>query len=188
MGRPLTTSELEDLYRATVHDLLAYVRRRGSGDPENDVAEVYAIAWRRRADLPAPMLRRAWLFGTAAKVLQAGHRRRVAEGHAVAELRHQPAVLPGSAADAPVVGVVAAAMDRLAPADREVLRLVEWERLTPAELATALGVRPGTARVRLHRARRALAADPAVRALVEGAPEEDDPALDVRLARAAPQG
>ncbi|UUW93217.1 sigma-70 region 4 domain-containing protein [Pimelobacter simplex] len=45
------------------------------------------------------------------------------------------------------------------------LLLVEWERLTPAELAVALGVRAGTARVRLHRARRALAADPALRAL-----------------------
>jgi len=35
----------------------------------------------------------------------------------------------------------------------------------PAELATALGVRPSTARVRLHRARKALAADPELRAL-----------------------
>jgi len=185
MARPLTTPELEELYRATVHDLLAYVRRRGSADPENDVAEVYAIAWRRRSDLPAPMLRRAWLFGTAAKVLQAGHRRRVAEGAAVAELAQRPvdpavATSEGTSAGA-VVGVVAAAMDRLPPGDREVLRLVEWECLTPAELATALGVRPGTARVRLHRARRALAADPEVRALVERG------AGDARLARAARQ-
>lgn len=60
-----------------------------------------------------------------------------------------------------------AAIGRLSPGHQEVLRLVEWERLTPAELATALGVRAGTARVRLHRARMALAADPAVRALVE---------------------
>ena len=64
------------------------------------------------------------------------------------------------------VAAVAAAMGRLAPADREILRLVEWERLSAAELAVALGVRPGTARVRLHRARRALAGDPAIRALL----------------------
>ena len=62
---------------------------------------------------------------------------------------------------------MADALERLAPSDREVLRLVAWESLTPAELAVALGVRPGTARVRLHRARRALASDPEVRALVE---------------------
>lgn len=73
---------------------------------------------------------------------------------------------------------VKAAMDRLGPADREILRLVEWERLTAAELAVALGVRPRTARVRLHRARRALAHDPAIRALID--PEGDRPqgALD----------
>jgi RNA polymerase sigma-70 factor (ECF subfamily) len=182
MARPLTTSELEELYRSTVHDLLAYARRRGSADPENDVAEVYAIAWRRRSDLPAPMLRRAWLFGTAAKVLQAGHRRRVAEGYAVAELAQRPVEPAGATSDGGVAAVVAGAMDRLAPGDREVLRLVEWERLTPAELATALDVRPGTARVRLHRARRALASDPEVRALV------DRGASDDRLARAARQG
>lgn len=58
-------------------------------------------------------------------------------------------------------------MARLSPEHREILRLVEWERLTPAELATALGVRPGTARVRLHRARRALASDPAMQSLVD---------------------
>jgi DNA-directed RNA polymerase specialized sigma24 family protein len=63
--------------------------------------------------------------------------------------------------------VVTAALARLAPRDREILQLVGWEGLSPAELAVALGVRPGTARVRLHRARRALASDPELRALVE---------------------
>jgi DNA-directed RNA polymerase specialized sigma24 family protein len=37
-----------------------------------------------------------------------------------------------------------------------VLLLVAWEQLTPAQAATALGVPPGTARSRLHRARTAL--------------------------------
>lgn len=165
MARPLTEQEFEELYRSTVRDLVTYLRRRGSPDPENDAAEVYAVAWRRRADLPAALLRRAWLFGAAAKVLQAGHRRQTQEGRAAVEL----AQLPGddSSSDDTATAVMAAAMERLAPGDREVLRLVEWERLTPAELATALGIRPGTARVRLHRARQALARDPEVRALVD---------------------
>ena len=174
MGRPLTAQEFEELYRATVHDLIVYMRRRGSTDAENGVAEVYAIAWRRRVDLPAPMLRRAWLFGTASKVLQAEHRRRVQEGSAAAELAHRSERSAAIGEDNITTSTMAAAMGRLAPGDREILRLVEWERLTPAELATALGVRPGTARVRLHRARKALAGDPAVRALVDlpGAADE----------------
>lgn len=170
MGRPLTAPEFEELYRATAHDLLVYVRRRGSTDAENDVAEAYAVAWRRRADLPAPMLRRAWLFGVAAKVLQADHRRKVHEVEAAAELARRPEPSARVDEDGDAAAVMEAAMDRLAPGHREILRLVEWERLTIAELATALGVRPGTARVRLHRARRALAGDPAVRSLVESAP------------------
>jgi RNA polymerase sigma-70 factor (ECF subfamily) len=39
-----------------------------------------------------------------------------------------------------------------------VLLLVAWEQLTPAEAASVLGVPPGTARSRLHRARAALRA------------------------------
>ena len=45
------------------------------------------------------------------------------------------------------------ALARLTPGDREVLLLVTWEGLTPAETAIALGIPPGTARSRLHRAR-----------------------------------
>jgi DNA-directed RNA polymerase specialized sigma24 family protein len=45
------------------------------------------------------------------------------------------------------------ALGRLTEADREVLLLVSWEGLTPAEAAVAVGIPPGTARSRLHRAR-----------------------------------
>jgi DNA-directed RNA polymerase specialized sigma24 family protein len=47
----------------------------------------------------------------------------------------------------------------LTDSDRELLLLVGWEGQSQAEAATALGISPGTARVRLHRARkRALSA------------------------------
>ena len=42
----------------------------------------------------------------------------------------------------------------LAESDRELLLLVGWEGLSQAEAATALGISPGAARVRLHRARK----------------------------------
>lgn len=179
MAPVVSPQEFEQLYRDTARDVVAYVRRRtaGSGvDAEDLVAEAYAVAWRRRLDLPPPLLRRAWLFGVARRLLEADVRRRRRAG----ELSRELAV---TAPDAGAAGeraddraddrrarIVTAALERLGPGDREVLRLVGWEGLTPAELAVALGVRPGTARVRLHRARRALAADPEVRALVERHP------------------
>lgn len=170
MARPLNAEEFEELYRATSRDLIVFLRRRGSTDPENDLAEVYAVAWRRRADLPVALLRRAWLFGVAGKLLQAGHRKAAEENTAAAHLArvHGSAGNPGE--DADKVAAVNAAMNRLASGDREILRLAEWERLTPLELATALGVRPGTARVRLHRARKALAGDPGIQALAKQPP------------------
>lgn len=45
------------------------------------------------------------------------------------------------------------AMDRLKPADRALLELVAIDGLSVAEAAQALGIKPGTARVRLHRSR-----------------------------------
>lgn len=45
------------------------------------------------------------------------------------------------------------AMDALGDDDRELLRLHYFARLSVKEIAAALGIDPGTARVRLHRAR-----------------------------------
>jgi len=56
-------------------------------------------------------------------------------------------------------GRLRAALAVLTDSDRELLLLVGWEGLSQAEAATALGISPGAARVRLHRARqRALSA------------------------------
>ena len=49
-------------------------------------------------------------------------------------------------------------MARLSEIDREILRLVGWEQLTVAEAAIVLGSTRTAAKVRLHRARRRLAA------------------------------
>jgi RNA polymerase sigma-70 factor (ECF subfamily) len=48
------------------------------------------------------------------------------------------------------------AMERLNAYDREILLLVYWEHLTVKAVAVVLDCRPGTAAVRLHRARRKL--------------------------------
>jgi RNA polymerase sigma-70 factor (ECF subfamily) len=45
----------------------------------------------------------------------------------------------------------------LRPEDAELLRLWAWEQLTPAEIATVLGISANAAHSRLHRARRKLA-------------------------------
>jgi DNA-directed RNA polymerase specialized sigma24 family protein len=49
---------------------------------------------------------------------------------------------------------LAAALVEIAHGDREVLLLVAWAQLSCEEAARALGIPAGTARSRLHRARR----------------------------------
>ncbi len=187
MGRPINAAQFEDLYRATAKDVFTYVRRRVTDDAEEIVAETYAIAWRRQAGMPASPFRRAWLFGIARTLVLAEHRRQLRERNTVRDATRivaapvhaaggngEPAddetysASPQTLSEAPCRDdVLEAALERLTPMQREILRLTAWECLTPGEVAVALGVKPGVARVRLHRARQALAADPQVRALAE---------------------
>jgi RNA polymerase sigma-70 factor (ECF subfamily) len=51
-------------------------------------------------------------------------------------------------------GALRAALERLGPEDREIVRLAGWEELTPREIAKVLGISQVSARSRLHRARR----------------------------------
>lgn len=104
--------------------------------------------------------------GTARNLLLAEgrHRRRIGESV------HEPGLIAESADGAGLETadtVVLAALNRLGPQEREILLLTEWERLTPTEAAVVLGIKPGTARVRLHRARRTLASDAELAELVD---------------------
>jgi RNA polymerase sigma-70 factor (ECF subfamily) len=64
------------------------------------------------------------------------------------------------------------ALASLPEPDRELLMLVAWEGLETREIAQLLGARPGTVVVRLHRARRRLAAALARQDATVAAPQE----------------
>ncbi|WP_459610450.1 RNA polymerase sigma factor [Corynebacterium urogenitale] len=80
--------------------------------------------------------------------------------HAGTTVRH-PAL--SSAPQAPETLPCAAALDisraltSLTRSDQELLTLHAWEGLDAPQIAEVLGIAPGTARVRLHRARSRLA-------------------------------
>ena len=138
--------------------VFGYAARRLGRDEAGDVAaEVFTVAWRRLARVPAEPETLPWLYGVARKVVanqeRAARRRLRLEARAV--------VSPGAAVEAPSAAAldVEAALLRLGSADREVLRLAAWEELQPAEIAAVLGCSPNAAAVRLHRARQRLAGE-----------------------------
>lgn len=146
----------ERIYRENFRAVLRFAAGRIDPDRAKDVAaETFLVAWRRLDDVPAEP--RAWLLGVARKVI-AGQFRSESRREALAmrlqgEVQADPADLAGSVAER---DAVLAAFAALRGRDREVLQLVAWDGLNPAEAAEVLGVTRFAFAVRLHRARRRL--------------------------------
>jgi RNA polymerase sigma factor (sigma-70 family) len=144
---------------AAIH---AYLARRTSRDTADDLlSEVFlrAYAARRQYDKRWKDAR-PWLYGIARNVVREHRRRAGAAGDLGPESPEYLAVTedPWSEVDtrldaAAQLSALRHGLALLAPGDRDVLLLVAWEGLKPAEAAVALGIPPGTARSRLHRAR-----------------------------------
>lgn len=156
--RVAAEARFEQLFTAHYGDLMRYATRRVGADAASDVvSSTFMIAWRRLADVPDDRSR-AWLYGTARKVIANELRGR--------ERRERLRRRAGSDADgaaADHAGPVAehlrirAVLDELAPRDQELLRLTEWDGLDLDEAAAVLGCSRAAVKVRLHRARRRLA-------------------------------
>jgi RNA polymerase sigma factor (sigma-70 family) len=103
----------------------------------------------------------AWLMGISRNVVAGELRRRQRELHAVRRISGRRLLDEDSAArivdriDAErETRRLYAALDRLSGRDRALMELVAIDGLPVSEAAVVLGVKPATARVRLHRSRR----------------------------------
>ena len=151
----------EELYAAYRVLLLGYALRRtdNTDDAADVLAETFLTAWRRLDEVPPGDQARLWLYGTARRILanhRRGERRRLALTDRLrADLAssYRPAEHDWGAAD------LAAAFRRMPRGDQEVLALAGWEGLDPGQIATVIGCSRNAARIRLHRARRRLAAE-----------------------------
>jgi RNA polymerase sigma-70 factor (ECF subfamily) len=165
-ARPGPVNEFETIYRANVGGVTAFFARR-SRDPHvvaDLTSETFVEAITSFGTFnPSKGIARAWLFGIARRVYirhcerstthreaarqLAGHReldvdeveelvRRIDAEHAGRDLMRR--------------------WERLPPADRMTIELVDIAGLTQKEAATALGVSSGALRIRLFRARNKL--------------------------------
>ena len=134
----------------------AYHRAITGVDADDLVSETFLVAWRRLDVVPEDDAL-PWLLAVAGNVLrnQARSRRRYLNllGRMPPPVSAPPPLEPSDNAPA-----IRAALAALSADDREILLLVAWDGLTPHQAATALGTNAGTARLRLHRARKRFAA------------------------------
>lgn len=159
LSRQLAEARFRKLYADHGREILTYALRRVE-DPEDaaDVlAETFLVAWRRSADIPAGPQARLWLYGVARRTLANQRRGELRRARLNERLRTElvDAINDWAPPD-DGAGEAIAALGRLDPRDRELLRLTAWEELSPRQAATVLGLSPVAARSRLHRARRRL--------------------------------
>ena len=112
----------EQIYAEHAEAVRAYVRRRAPEAIVDDVvSDTFLVCLRKIDRVPAEPL--PWLYAVARKTLANERRKRarVVHGHEV------PADEPAPVGD----GALAAAFNALSERDREVLRLVAWEGLSP---------------------------------------------------------
>jgi len=146
----------ETLYRITLPAIRSYTRRRAPDDLADDVvAQTYLTAWRRCDEAVVGGL--PWLYRTARFTLanhQRTERRQLRVAQRVTSTTEIAEADDTAAADER--SLMLDAIQRLNNDEREILLLVYWEHLSVKAVAVVLDCRPGTAAVRLHRARRKL--------------------------------
>lgn len=138
------------------------VRRVGASRGDDVVSEVFRVGFERRhAFLPDADSALPWLYGIAANLVRRDHRSTARGVAALERLGYcAPAAIDplldvaGQLDAANEVLELRDALLALREEERDVLLLVAWEQLSPTEAAETLGIDAGTARTRLHRARR----------------------------------
>ncbi len=145
---------LEALFVAHAAAVRAYaVRRMPPGDVDDVASDVFVVAWRRLDDVPEDAL--PWLLACARRIIA----NRVRAARRQTSLRHRL----GLERPAPTVVAIpdsglAQGLATLSALDREALMLVAWEGLDHRQGAVVMGCSPRAFSMRVHRARRRLAA------------------------------
>jgi RNA polymerase sigma-70 factor, ECF subfamily len=152
--------ELRELYRRYSGQLFGFACN-ALGDrelAEEVVQDVFARAWRHADDYdPRRASVRTWLYSIARnRVVDARRRAAVRPGVAATPEHESPAELDRTLEHAVLRWQVAAALARLSPEHREVIRLAHYGGLTLREIAERKGVPLGTVKSRTSYALRSL--------------------------------
>jgi len=162
-GEPAAFDEVYAAFRARLFSFL--LRLTGRREVAEDLSqETWLRLADRAADLREDSVLSAWLFTVARNLAASYWRSRWLDGPLATSLEDldlpdDPAATPERLAEASDDRrALEASLAALSAVDREVLLLVGAEGLSPAEAAAVCGLKPGTLRKRLERARARLTA------------------------------
>ncbi|WP_329519452.1 RNA polymerase sigma factor [Spirillospora sp. NBC_01491] len=156
-----------EVFRRHAPDIKRYVVRRLGGDAAEDVvAETFMAAFRQRDryDLARPNAR-PWLYGIATNLMRRHVRTEVQQWRLLERTGTDPVTAPFTDRSDERISAeatrrnLAGALAALPKGHRDALLLVVWGGLSYPEVAQALGVRVGTVRSRVNRARKKLRAE-----------------------------
>jgi RNA polymerase sigma factor (sigma-70 family) len=153
-----------EVFRRYAPDIKRYVTRRLGADAAEDVvAETFLAAFRQRGDYDLSRSNaRPWLYGIATNLVRRHVRAEVRQLRLLERTGTDPVTAPFTERSDERVSAQAAwtalagALAALPTGHRDALLLVAWGDLSYPEVAQALGIRLGTVRSRINRARRRL--------------------------------
>lgn len=157
---------LRTLADRVVEPVRRYLARRCDAATADEVLnDVLVVCWRRLGEVPAePAESIPWAIGVARNLLanaERAQRRRDRLTAKVIALDPPPlaSIDPAVTDDNDDAIAVRDALTRLRRDDAELLRLWAWDELESPQLATVLGISANAAAIRLHRAKKRLAAE-----------------------------
>lgn len=155
-------AEFAAIYRAHSAQVFTHFLQRGlrRTDAEDLTAEVFAIAWRRRADIrPHPTAGLLpWLLGTANNLIRDSHRSIARARRALARVDRDVVVpdvaedLTAQAHDRARLATLAGILSGLSVAEQEVIQFCVLRGFSAATVSELTGEAAGTIRSRLSRA------------------------------------
>jgi RNA polymerase sigma-70 factor (ECF subfamily) len=152
--------ELRELYRRYSGQLFGFACNAlgDRGLAEEVVQDVFARAWRHAGEYdPQRASVRTWLFSIARnRVVDARRRAAVRPGVTVEAEPESPAELDRELEQSVLRWQIAAALARLSPEHREVIRLAHYGGMTLREIAERKGIPLGTVKSRTSYALRSL--------------------------------
>jgi RNA polymerase sigma-70 factor (ECF subfamily) len=149
------TAQFEACWHTHIRRIVAYAERHVGRDVACDIgSSTFLTAWRTWDSVPSEPL--PWLISVARGHVRNHHRslrRRDSLEQRLALLDESAFAGPDASVTATERAEALAVLAAMPEHDREALLLVAWDGLTTEQAAQVLGCRPGTLRMRLHRAR-----------------------------------